>query len=260
MSFQYSKTLIVGATSGIGWALAEKIVEDGKSVVVVGRRQGRLSEFVEKHGRNKSDSIVFDITNLDQIPGFVKDVMNKHPELDSIFLNSGIQRSFDFSKPESIDLDVLETEFRTNYLSYMHLTTAFIPFLQKQEKETALIYTTSGLALLPLPRCPNYCASKAALHHMILVLREQLRNGPGNIKVIEIFPPAVQTELHDAKHQPDIKDGQNLGMPLKEFTEETWTRLIQGDEQIPVGFAVEAFDNFEKNRQEMYHKTMKNMP
>lgn len=260
MSFHYTKTLVIGATSGIGWALAEKIVEDGKYVVIVGRRQDRLDDFVKKHGNTKVDSVVFDITNLDEIPGFVKNVLNKHPDLDSIFLNSGIQRSFDFSKPESVDLGVLETEFRTNYLSYMHLTTAFIPFLQKQEKETALIYTTSGLALVPLPRCPNYCASKAALHHMILVLREQMRSGPGNIKVIEIFPPAVQTELHDAKHQPDIKDGETLGMPLKEFTEETWSKLIKGDEQIPVGFAVQAFDSFENKRQDMFHKVTMKMP
>ena len=89
--------------------------------------------------------------------------------------------------------------------------------------------------------------------------REQLRNGPGNIKVIEIFPPAVQTELHDTKHQPDIKDGGNIGLPLDEFTEETWSKLVKGDEQIPVGFVVKAFENFETKRQEMYNNIMVNM-
>ncbi|KAL1799535.1 hypothetical protein ACET3X_003572 [Alternaria dauci] len=244
--------LVLGATSGIGWALAEKIVADGKHAIVVGRRQEKLDEFQKKHGSDKVSTVAFDITKLEEIPSFVKDVTSKHPDLDSVFLNSGIQRGFDFSKPETVDLDVLEMEFRTNYLSYMHLTTAFIPFLQKQDKETSLIYTTSGLALLPLPRCPNYCASKAALHHMILVLRHQLANGPGNIKVIEIFPPAVQTELHDAKHQPDIKDGGNIGMPLSEFTDEAWKGLVEGKDQIPVGFVGKAFDAFENKRQEMY--------
>lgn len=252
MSLKYNKVLVLGATSGIGWALAEKIVEDGKHAIIVGRRQEKLDEFQKKHGSDKVSSIVFDITKLDEIPKFVKDVTSKHPDLDSIFLNSGIQRGFDFSKPETVDLDMLEMEFRTNYLSYMHLTTAFIPFLQKQDKETSLIYTTSGLALMPLPRCPNYCASKAALHHMILVLRHQLASGPGNIKVIEIFPPAVQTELHDAKHQPDIKDGGNIGMPLTEFTDEAWKGLVEGKDQIPVGFVGKAFDAFENKRQEMY--------
>lgn len=259
MSIKYNKVLVIGATSGIGWAFAERIVEAGKYVVNVGRRKEKLDEFEKKHGSDQVDSIVFDITNLAEIPQFVQEVTKKHPDLDSIFLNSGIQRGFDFSKPETVDLAMLELEFRTNYLSYMHLTTAFIPFLQKQDKETSLIFTSSGLALLPLPRCPNYCASKAALHHMILVLREQLRAGPGNIKVIEIFPPAVQTELHDEKHQPDIKDGRSMGMPLEEFTNEAWKGLVEGKEQIPVGFAGKAFDAFEEKRQELFHGIMMGM-
>ncbi|KAL1592435.1 hypothetical protein SLS59_009788 [Nothophoma quercina] len=259
MSLKYNKILVLGATSGIGWALAEKIVQDGKHVIIVGRRQEKLDEFASKHGKDKVSTKAFDITKLDEIPKFVQDITKEHPDLDSVILNSGIQRGFDFSKPDTVDLDVLELEFRTNYLSYMHLTTAFIPFLQKKDNETSLIYTTSGLALLPLPRCPNYCASKAALHHMILVLREQLRAGPGNIKVIEIFPPAVQTELHDAKHQPDIKDGGNIGMPLNEFTNETWKKLTNGDEQIPVGFVSNAFEKFEKTRQGMFHDIMMKM-
>jgi short-subunit dehydrogenase involved in D-alanine esterification of teichoic acids len=259
MSYSYNKTLIVGATSGIGWALAEKIIESGKAVVIVGRRKEKLDEFEKKHGSDKVHSIVFDINELDKIAQFAQDVTSNHPDLDSVFLNAGIQRGFDFSKPETVDLSVLEMEFKTNYLSYMHLTTAFIPFMQKQNKETSFVYTTSGLALLPMPRCPNYCASKAALHHMILVLREQLRAGPGNIKVIEIFPPAVQTELHDAKHQPDIKDGGNIGMPLEEFTDAAWAGLTKGEEQIPVGFVAKAFDAFENKRQEMFHGFMMNM-
>lgn len=252
MSLKYNKVLVIGATSGIGWALAERIVQDGKQAVIVGRRQDRLDEFQKKHGSDKVDGVVFDITKLDEIPKFVKDVTSKHPDLDCVFLNSGIQRGFDFSKPETVDLDVLELEFRTNYLSYMHLTTAFIPFLQKQDKETSLVYTTSGLALLPLPRCPNHCASKAALHHMILVLRHQLASGPGNIKVIEIFPPAVQTELHDEKHQPDIKNGRSMGMRLDEFTDGAWKGLVEGKDQIPVGFSAQAFDAFETRRQELW--------
>jgi short-subunit dehydrogenase involved in D-alanine esterification of teichoic acids len=94
---------------------------------------------------------------------------------------------------------------------------------------------------------------------MILVLRHQLSSGPGNIKVIEIFPPAVQTELHDQKHQPDIKDGGNIGMPLDEFTNEAWNGLTQGLDQIPVGFVAKAFDAFEMKRQEMYNGFMLNM-
>jgi hypothetical protein len=70
---------------------------------------------------------------------------------------------------------------------------------------------------------------------------------------LEIYPPAVQTELHDTKHQPDLKDGHLIGMPLQEFVDEVWERLVQGEEQIPVGSARDIFSAFEIKRQELYH-------
>ncbi|KAJ4359490.1 uncharacterized protein N0V89_000044 [Didymosphaeria variabile] len=252
MPLKYNKVLIIGATSGIGLAYAEKTVQDGKQAIIVGRRKENLDEFVSKHGSDRAFPIVFDITDLQGIPKFADDVTKKHPDLDCVIINSGIQRGFNFAKPETVDLSLLEMEFTTNYTSYIHLTKAFIPFLQKQDKETALVYTSSGLALVPLMSRPNYSATKAALHHFVLSLREQLKDGPGQIKVVEIFPPAVQTELHDAKHQPDIPNGRQMGMPLDEFTETSWKRLAEGKEQIPVGFVEGAFDKFENARQEAF--------
>lgn len=59
MSYAYNKTLVIGATSGIGWALAEKMVKDGKQVIIVGRRKEKLDEFEQKYGSDKVHSIVF---------------------------------------------------------------------------------------------------------------------------------------------------------------------------------------------------------
>jgi short-subunit dehydrogenase involved in D-alanine esterification of teichoic acids len=121
-------------------------------------------------------------------------ITNEHKDLDMIILNSGIQRGLDFSDPSSIDLSTIDLEMRTNYFSYIHLLKSFLPFLQAKKEQTALVFMTSGLALAPLSRCPNYCASKAALHSLIMSLRFQLeQSGKGNIKVIEILPPAVQS-------------------------------------------------------------------
>lgn len=154
-----------------------------------------------------------------------------------------------------MDLDILGLEFTTNYLSYVHLTVAFLPHLQSLSQSgtpTSLIYTTSALALVPLTRCPNYCASKAALHQLILVLREQLKDAYPRLKVVEILPPAVQTELHDQKHQPDIKDGGAIGMPLDEFTDHAWRGLLEEKEQIPVGMSEKLYELFEEKRQGMF--------
>ncbi|GKZ36256.1 hypothetical protein AbraIFM66950_007253 [Aspergillus brasiliensis] len=252
MSFPYKKVLIIGATSGIGKALAVKLVENGTQIIIAGRRKENLDEFVQQYGRDKVTSKVLDVMQLDQIPQFASDITTTHPDLDCIFINSGIQRPFDFSHPNTVDLTTFNTELTTNYTAAVHLTTAFLPHLQSLPRQTALIYTTSQMALVPMMRCPNYGASKAALHHFILALRTQVAEGPGNVKVLEIYPPAVQTELHDEKHQPDLKDGHLIGMPLGEFVGEVWDRLQAGEEQIAVGSASDLFEAFERKRQGLY--------
>ncbi|KAI9698351.1 MAG: hypothetical protein M1820_007513 [Bogoriella megaspora] len=244
MSFPYKKILVIGATSGIGEALADRFIGNGISVVAVGRRKENLDAFVSRHGNSKASSVVFDVTDHKGTPKFVKQITQQHLDIDCVFLNSGIQRGFNFGQPESIDLDLLETEMDTNYTSFLHLTVAFTPFLQSKSTPAAFIYTTSGLALVPMARCPNYCASKAALHHWILTLRDQLAEPPQGrnpISVIEIYPPAVQTELHDEKHQPDIKNGRSIGMPLKDFTDDSWAQLSAGKDQVPAGFVKDHF-------------------
>ncbi|KAI4182181.1 MAG: hypothetical protein L6R41_006150 [Letrouitia leprolyta] len=252
MPFPYKRVLVIGATSGIGEALASRLIQEGAEVIVVGRRKEKLEEFVHKHGKDKATAVPFDITELDKIPNFATNITSTYSDLDCILMNSGIQRGLDFSKPDLIDMDVVQLEFTTNYLSYLALTKAFLPFLQSKQKESALMFTTSGLALVPITRCPNYCASKAALHHWILVLRKQLRGS--KVKIVELFPPAVQTELHDEKHQPDIKNGGQIGMPLDQFINEAYAGLAAGKEEVLVGDAIGWYDAFEPQRQQIFDK------
>jgi short-subunit dehydrogenase involved in D-alanine esterification of teichoic acids len=261
MPFEYKKVLVLGATSGIGWALASRMVSEGISVIATGRRKDNLDDFAKQHSNNKAtiDTAVFDITKLNQIPTFAQEIFAKHPDIDCVFLNSGLQRHLNWAQPETVKLDDAELEILTNYTAYLHLTKAFLPYLQKQApKKTSLIFTTSGLALIPILYCPNYCATKAALHHQILAMRQQLKDADSNVKIIELYPPAVQTELHDPKNQPQMGDrGKNLGMPLQEFTDEAWEGLSSEDnEQVPVQ-AVKTFmgfDGWEKERQETAKK------
>nr|XP_036587948.1 putative short-chain dehydrogenase [Colletotrichum truncatum]KAF6799089.1 putative short-chain dehydrogenase [Colletotrichum truncatum] len=251
MALPYKKVLLVGATSGIGAALADKLVENGTFVIAAGRRKENLEKFVAKHGVHKAAGSVVDILKLNSvIPYFAATIIKDHPDLDCVFLNAGIQRGLDFTDAESVDLDVVYDELLANYLSHVHLTKAFLPHLSKQTNEVALVHTTSQLGLIPM--CPNYSGSKAAMHSFILALRAQLKAGTSNVKVIEVYPPAVQTELHDAKNQPDLKNGHEIGMPVSEFADEVYERWLAGDEQIPVGTAKPMFDAFENKRQEYF--------
>jgi hypothetical protein len=128
MTFPYKKVLLVGATSGIGRALAASLVEHGCFVIAVGRRQDLLDSFVQEHGADKAASFNLDISKLDTIPDFVKSVTSSHPDLDCVFVNSGIQRRSIFSEPESIDMNQIQDEMTVNdpfnlywYIPFLHL-------------------------------------------------------------------------------------------------------------------------------------------
>jgi NADP-dependent 3-hydroxy acid dehydrogenase YdfG len=71
MSFPYKHVLLVGATSGIGRAMADHFIGNGVEVTAVGRRQERLDDFVAKHGKETASGIAFDIAKLDEIPTFI---------------------------------------------------------------------------------------------------------------------------------------------------------------------------------------------
>lgn len=71
MAFQYKRVLLVGATSGIGAAMADKLILEGAKVIAVGRRQERLDAFIQKHGPEKSSGVRYDVTDRAGLDAFV---------------------------------------------------------------------------------------------------------------------------------------------------------------------------------------------
>lgn len=70
MPFPYNHVLLIGATAGIGLALADRLANAGVKITVVGRRQDRLDDFVRRHGESKAQAVKFDIGEKEKIPGF----------------------------------------------------------------------------------------------------------------------------------------------------------------------------------------------
>jgi NADP-dependent 3-hydroxy acid dehydrogenase YdfG len=92
MPLQYKKVLLVGETSGIGKALAERFVETGTFVIIVGRRREHLAAFARRYANGKTsvDTEPFDVSNLAAIPQSAANVFIRHSNIDCGWLNSEI--------------------------------------------------------------------------------------------------------------------------------------------------------------------------
>ncbi|KAK3681323.1 hypothetical protein B0T22DRAFT_485412 [Podospora appendiculata] len=235
MPFPYKTVLITGATSGIGLALAEKMIASDIFVIAVGRRKDRLDALVAKHGPGKVAGEVFDVSDLAALGPWASKITTTYPTLDALLLNAGFQRTLDFTTPSTISLPAVTAEVATNYLSPVHTITHFLShLLSLSPSPAAILLVSSGLAVIPFPRCANYSATKSAIHSLAWSLRSQLA-GPDaphahHMRVVELLPPAVQTELHPL--QPDlVAAGQDkIGIPLAAYVDETWADLISDDD------------------------------
>ncbi|PMB65541.1 putative oxidoreductase DltE [Beauveria bassiana] len=250
MGFPFKTVLLVGATSGIGAGLADKLVQEGSKVIAVGRRQDRLDAFVQKHGAEKSSAIKYDVTDRNGLDAFVQRVVDENPDLDCVLLNSGMQRMIRLSKPAEVELDAFHQEINTNFTSVVNLALKFSAKLLEKQTSTALIVTGTHLSTVPSVAMPAYSCSKAALHAFIDCLRRQ--NQDKSCKFIEINTPAVQTELHD--YMGDR--GRSFGMPLAEFIDQVYPQLESLEEHTsvgyPVGISEDDYKSFVGTRQRMF--------
>jgi uncharacterized oxidoreductase len=105
-----------------------------------------------------------------------------------------------------------ESEIAIDLKAPIQLSALFIPHLAKMP-ESAIVNVSSGLAITPAAVFPVYCAVKAGLHTFTKCLRFQLRNT--GIKVFEVLPPAVDTELNMKYRQK--KGGKAFGIKAEEY-------------------------------------------
>lgn len=120
-------------------------------------------------------------------------IVKNYPDLDCVFLNSGVQSQVRLSRPSEVDLNAFHEEISTNFSRLVDLSIKFLPHLLSKPFPTALIVTGTLLALIPSVTMPAYCASKAALHAYMCCLRRQHQGS--STKIIEIWPPVVQSKF-----------------------------------------------------------------
>jgi uncharacterized oxidoreductase len=221
--------LITGGATGIGFSLAETLVSAGNKVIICGRREGKLKEARDKLPQIQAKAC--DVSREKERESLFNWVKDNFSDLNVLINNAGIQRMVNLKKGTQ-DLFSDENEVETNLIAPIHLSAYFIPLLLKK-KESAIINVSSGLGFVPIASMPVYCATKAAVHSFTVSLRYQLRDT--SIKVFEIVPPMVDTEL--GKGTTEEGDQGYRGIPPSEVAEAALTAMANNEYDIVVGEA-----------------------
>lgn len=149
-------------------------------------------------------------------------IQQHHSDLDVLVNNAGIQQWMNLS-----DTDFYERakiEIATNVEAPVHLSSLFmnLPSL------SCIMNVTSGLSFVPLSKVPVYSATKAFFHSFTLSMRHLLKQK--NIEVIEIIPPALNTDLGG-------KGLHDYAPPVSDFIESIFEQLNEGKTELTFGFS-----------------------
>jgi uncharacterized oxidoreductase len=207
MKLHQRTILITGGTSGIGLELARQLLSLGNTVIVSGRDQAKINS--TRRTLPGIHVLQSDVSDPLAVADLHQDVLAKFPSLDVLVNNAGVMRNLNLVEPR--DLTDLTREIAINLCGPIWMTQLFLPHL-KTRPQAAIVNVSSGLAFVPLPSSPVYCAAKAGLHSFSLSLRAQLAGT--RVAVVELAPPAVDTPLISGKFSHDVTTMRGMAVQL----------------------------------------------
>ncbi|GAA3961158.1 SDR family oxidoreductase [Mucilaginibacter dorajii] len=192
MQLKGKTVLITGGASGIGLEAAKQFLANGASVIITGRNQEKLDEAKKLYPA--ITTIKSDVSDA----GDAQKLFNHVQQLggiDILYNNAGVLTDpINLGTANDQHFEDAAYEMNVNYLGVIRLNNLFIDML-KSRKESAIINTTSILSYVPSLLEATYSASKVALRFYTEALRKHLQILNSNLKVFELLPPVVATEM-----------------------------------------------------------------
>ncbi len=185
-----SVAVVTGAGRGIGWAVASALAKARTKLAIVD---------IDGNGLEKArtvlanDTEVFaralDVTKQDAVQTFVSEVQARFGKIDFLVNVAGIQRLGLLTELTEADFDAT---FAVNVKGVFLMTQA-VARCMAERKNGAIVTISSNAALVPRVKQGAYCASKAAVSHLMRVFALEL--GPSGIRCNCVDPGATETDM-----------------------------------------------------------------
>lgn len=177
---------IIGASSGIGAALAKKLSQNGATVILSARSKDKL-ESLSKEIEGKSYVFPLDITNHDELCKISQKIKQDCGHIDSAILLAGM---YEPSLVSKIKIETAKKIVDVNIMGAFNFVNCVLPIF-KYQKYGQLILTGSVAGYRGLPKGQPYSATKAAIAN----LAESLRTEESEVDVRLLSPGFVETPM-----------------------------------------------------------------
>lgn len=187
--WQGRRVWIIGASTGIGEALARRLAAAGARVAVSSRNAGLLAAL--EAGLPGSLALPLDVRDATALACAAETLRRRFGAIDLAVLNAGTYRAM---RADAFDLEVMDEHFAVNWHGTVNALAALLPdFVARAAEHPALAIVASVAGYRGLPNALAYGPSKAALNNLAQTLYLDL--APRGIGVFAINPGFVDTPL-----------------------------------------------------------------
>lgn len=197
--FKHKTILIIGASTGLGKALAIKLANKNSNIALMSRSLSGLEETASSCEVTPL-LIKGDIIYESDCKAAIDQVIDHYGRLDYLILNAGISMWSHFE--DLSDLSAIQELIQTNYMGAVNCTYHALPYLKKTHGMIAVISSIQGK--IGVPYHTGYAASKHALEGFFNSLRIELNKkidilmvSPGWIGGTELKKRALGRQAHN---------------------------------------------------------------
>jgi len=183
-----NKTAIVtGGNSGLGFATAKKLCDNGIKTFIIGRSKEKTEEACREIGAN-AIPVLYDLNDIAGIPAMIESI-TKNNSIDILVNNAGINLKKEFS--DVTDEDFLSV-IHTNLLSVFAVSREVVKNM-KENGGGSIVNISSMASQYGIPKVIAYSASKGAIESMTRAMAVELASF--GIRVNCIAPGFIKTKM-----------------------------------------------------------------
>jgi meso-butanediol dehydrogenase/(S,S)-butanediol dehydrogenase/diacetyl reductase len=181
---------VSGGGSGIGAATAQRMAQEGATVVICGRRQEPLDAVVAaiRAAGGKAEAVVADVGNEAQYVGAIEAAAQRHGRLD-ILVNNAM--AYTWGALDAMSTDDWHANFTTTVDGTFWGTRTALKLMKADGKGGSIVNVSSICGQLGTPWMAGYSAAKAAVDNLSRAAAAE--GAPAGVRVNVVIPAVVET-------------------------------------------------------------------